>query len=50
MDKESRVMQSLNRFIKKMKEQSKRQKGFKTNSAAIKDYLTNFITFLKNKP
>lgn len=43
-------MKSIVKFIEKMKEQSKRQRGFKTNSTAIKDYLTYFISFLKNKP
>lgn len=47
---DSKVIKQLLSFIQKVKEQSKRAKGFKTNTVAIKDYLTNFISFLKSKP
>lgn len=45
---ESVVMQRIGRFIRTMKEQARKQKGFKTNTNAIRDYLFQFITFLKS--
>jgi len=42
-------MKSIVKFISKIKEQSKKQKGFKTNSVAIKEYLFQFISYLKGK-
>jgi hypothetical protein len=35
-DKDSRIMKSLFDFILKLKDHSKKQKGFKTNSVAVK--------------
>jgi hypothetical protein len=43
------VMRKISSFIKSMKEQAKKQKGFKTNTNAIRDYLFQFISFLKSK-
>jgi len=40
-------MHKIFAFTKKMKDQSKKQKGFKTNSTAIKDYLFQLISFIK---
>lgn len=42
-------MKKISAFIKNMKEQAKKQKGFKTNTNAIRDYLFQFITYLKSK-
>lgn len=42
-------MKKVYAFIKNMKEQAKKQKGFKTNTNAIRDYLFQFITYLKSK-
>ncbi len=47
---ESPLMQHVGRFIRTMKEQARKQKGFKTNTNAIRDYLFQFITFLKSTP
>jgi DNA primase large subunit len=44
----SKVIQKIFSFVKTMNEQSKKQKGFKTNTTAIKDYLYEFISFLKS--
>ena len=43
-------MQSIARFIRKMKEQASKQKGFKTNSSAVKDCLYQFVSYLKSTP
>jgi hypothetical protein len=48
--REGRVMNTLRKFVEKMREQSRRQKGFKTNSSSIKEYLSSFIDFLKGRP
>lgn len=42
-------MKKISSFIRNMKEQAKKQKGFKTNTNAIRDYLFQFITYLKSK-
>lgn len=42
-------MRKIDGFIKMMKEQARKQKGFKTNTNAIRDYLFQFITYLKSK-
>lgn len=36
---ESAIMKKIYSFIRSVKEQSKKQKGFKTNTNSIKDYL-----------
>jgi len=41
-------MKRIFTFIKNIKEQSKKQKGFKTNTNAIKDYLFQFVSYLKS--
>ena len=44
----SKVIKKIFGFIKTMNEQSKKQKGFKTNTNAVKEYLFEFISFLKS--
>jgi hypothetical protein len=45
---DSKVIKQLLGFLQKVKEQSRRAKGFKTNTVAVKEYLTSFISFLKS--
>jgi hypothetical protein len=40
-------MRKIFAFTKKVKDQSKKQKGFKTNTTAIKDYLFQLISYIK---
>lgn len=49
LGKDSKVVKAVEGYVSKMREQSKRQKGFKTNSVAIKEYLTSFMNFLKTR-
>lgn len=49
LGKQSKIVRAVEGYIRKMHEQSKRQKGFKTNPIAIKEYLTSFMNFLKTR-
>lgn len=49
LGKESEVVKAIETYIRKVRERSNRQKGFKTNPIAIKEYLTNFMNFLKTR-
>jgi hypothetical protein len=45
---ESPLMRKVASFIRSMKEQARKQKGFKTSTNAIRDYLFQLITYLKS--